>query len=72
MSILFLYERLWLLLLQCHSHGFSAWAAQELRGHAGTDVGRKGIFGHWIPTREGMQELTQNIATVFLPQRKVF
>lgn len=42
--------------LQCHSPGLPVGAAQELRGYAGADARRKGLFGDWLPAREGTVE----------------
>lgn len=43
--------------LQCLSSGPPGRAAEELCGDAGTDAGREGLPGDWIPAPEGIEEL---------------
>lgn len=47
---------LYFFFLQRHSPGLSGGVAQELRGHAGADAGREGLFGDRLSAREGTHE----------------
>lgn len=66
--------------LQRHSPGLSGGVAQELRGHAGADAGREGLFGDRLSAREGMHEpqshcvsyLSATFITVLLSYLSVF
>lgn len=51
--------------LQRHSPGLSGGVAQELRGHAGADAGREGLFGDRLSAREGMRELQSHCVSYF-------
>lgn len=39
--------------LQCHSPRFPSGFVEEFSSHAGADVGRKRLPGHWLFAREG-------------------
>lgn len=39
--------------LQCHSPRFPSGVVEEFSSHAGADVGRKRLPGHWLFAREG-------------------